>query len=120
MPFRPGSILFFAEIQPAYEAVGVARMKWPPPEPDEVPDSCDEVERSGHFENVRAFRHLWDREFTADEYIDLVSTFSDHLLFEPASRERLFAGMRRLIDARPGGRVRKHYLTILNLARRKV
>jgi hypothetical protein len=38
---------------------------------------------------------------------------------EPAKRAYLFAEMRRLIDRRPGGRIRRHNLTILHVARRK-
>jgi hypothetical protein len=36
---------------------------------------------------------------------------------EPAKREWLFEQMRELMEARPGGRIRKHTLT-LHLARR--
>jgi hypothetical protein len=36
---------------------------------------------------------------------------------EPAKREWLFEQMRELMEARPGGRIRKHNLT-LHLARR--
>jgi len=39
---------------------------------------------------------------------------SDH-----AKRELLFAEMRRLINARPGGRVLRHHLTMLHVARKK-
>jgi SAM-dependent methyltransferase len=109
---------FFGEIQNCYEAIGEGRMKWPPPAPDEVPDSRDEIESSGSFSDVRVARHLNLREFTADQYIDLMSTASDHRLMEPARRERLFAEMRRLIEARPGGRIRRHQLAILHVARK--
>jgi hypothetical protein len=37
----------------------------------------------------------------------------------PENRERLFAEMRRLHSARPNGRVIKHSLTILHVARKK-
>ena len=36
------------------------------------------------------------------------------------SLSRLFASMRRLINARPGRRIVKHNLTILHVARKKV
>jgi hypothetical protein len=48
-----------------------------------------------------------------------MNTASDHRLMEPQKRERLFAEMRRLIAARPNGRIRKHTVTILHVARRK-
>ena len=115
--FPPGFDPFFTEIQACYEAIGEARISWPPPPPDEIPDAREEIERSGYFEDVRVVRYLRSDELTADEYIALMSTASDHRLMEPAKRERLFAEMHRLIDERPGGRVRRHLLTILHVAR---
>jgi hypothetical protein len=84
-----------------------------------VPDQRDEIERSGYFEDVRVARHVWPTEFTADEYVAMMSTASDHILMDPEKREWLFSEMRRLINARPGGRILKHDLTILHVARRK-
>jgi hypothetical protein len=67
-----------------------------------VPDSREEIEQSGLFEGVRVARRVWAEEFTADEYVAMMGTASDHVLMEPDKRMRLFAEMRRLIDARPG------------------
>ncbi len=116
--FPPGFDSFFSEIQPCYESIGLGSIKWPPPRPEEVPDNRDEIERSGYFHDVRVIRRIWTEEFTADEYVGLMNTASDHRLIEPSGRERLFAEMRRLINARPGGRILKHNLTDLHLARR--
>ena len=113
----PGFDTFFADIQDCYEAIGVARLSWPPPPPDQVPDSREEIEQSGFFLDARAARYLSVHEFTADEHVTLMSTASDHRLMEPAKRDQLFSQMRRLIAARPGGRIRKDVLTILHLAR---
>lgn len=70
-------------------------MEWPPPPPDALPEPP---------KKSRAV-------------VILMSTASDHRLMDPAKREWLFAEMRRLINARPGGRVQKHNLTILQVAR---
>jgi SAM-dependent methyltransferase len=117
--FPPGFDPFFAEIQRAYDAIGEGDLPWPPPAPDQIPDARNEIERSGLFEDVRVARYLWISDFTADEYVEMMSTASDHRLMEPAKRQWLFSEMRRLINARPGGRIRKHNLTILHVARRK-
>jgi SAM-dependent methyltransferase len=108
---------FFTQIQACYEAIGAARIDWPPPPPDAMPDASEEINRSGYFEDVRVTRRVWTEEFTAGKYVDLMSTASDHRLMEPAKREWLFSEMRRLIGARPGARIRKHNLTILHVAR---
>ena len=117
--FPPGFDPFFADIQDCYEAIGVGRLSWPPPAPEDLPDARSEIEQSGHFEVVKVARYLRVEEFNADQHVALMSTASDHRLLEPAKRERLFADMRRLIDTRPGGRIRKHELTILHVARRR-
>jgi SAM-dependent methyltransferase len=110
---------FFLEIQAAYTAIGMPWPgDWPPPPPDQVADWRTEVEASGLFEDVRTQRYLWTEQYDADSHIALMQTASDHRLLEAEKKERLFAEMRRLIAARPGGRVTKHQLTILHVARR--
>ena len=111
---------FFSQIQKCYDSVGHGGISWPPPLPDEVPDACQEIERSGYFDDVRIARRVWTEEFTADEYVAMMRTASDHHLMELAKRDRLFAEMRRLIAERPNGRITKHNLTILHVARKKV
>jgi hypothetical protein len=117
--FPPDADPCFAEIQVCYQAIGEARVQWPPAPPETLPDSADEINRSGLFENVQTSRRISVRSFTADEYVALMRTASDHRLMEEAKREWLFAQMRRLIDARPEGRIRRHELTIIHVARRR-
>jgi SAM-dependent methyltransferase len=115
--FPEGFDPFFTDIQQCYNAIGKGVDRWPPPRPDEVADEAADIERSGLFGEVRVRRYRWTVEYTASEYIDLLNTYSDHRSMEPAKRDQLYAEIRRQIEARPGGRVRKHYLNILNVAR---
>jgi SAM-dependent methyltransferase len=108
---------FFTDIQKCYNAIGEGVGHWPPAKPDDVADESADIERSGLFGEVRVRRYLWVLEYTANEYIDLLNTYSDHRSMEPSKRDLLHAEIRRQIEARPGGRVRKHYLNILNVAR---
>jgi SAM-dependent methyltransferase len=117
--FPPGFDPFFEQIQDSYEAIGVGRLPWPQPPLEMIPDSGTEIERSGLFDDVRVIRRLWTEEFTADEHVALMRTASDHRLVQAAKREWLFSEMKRLIEARPGGRVVKHNLTLLHLARHR-
>jgi SAM-dependent methyltransferase len=117
--FPPGFDPFFSQIQKCYDSIGHSGISWPPPPPDEVPDTCEEIERSGYFDDMRIARRVWTEEFTADEYVAMMSTASDHHLMEPAKRDHLFAEMRRLIAQRPSGRITRHNLTILHVARKK-
>jgi SAM-dependent methyltransferase len=116
--FPPGYDPFFEQIQDGYEAIGEGRLPWPPPLPESIADERGEIEQSGLFGDVRVIRRVWTEEFTAEEHVALMRTASDHRLVEPEKREWLFDEMRRLIEARPGGRIRKHNLTLLHLARR--
>jgi SAM-dependent methyltransferase len=116
--FPPEFDPFFTEIQACYREVGNQSREWRPAPPQEFPDAREEIERSGYFTDVRITRRLWAEEYTADEYVSLMGTASDHRLMEPAKRERLFGEMRRLIALRPSGRIRKHNLAILHVARK--
>ena len=110
---------FFQDIQDAYEAIGVGRLPWPPPTIESIQDSRAEILHTGLFDDVRVIRRVWCEQFTADEHVAMMLTASDHRLLEPAKREWLFGEMRRLIHARPEGRVVKHNLTLLHLARKR-
>jgi len=116
--FPPGFDPFFEKVQDSYEAIGIGRLRWPPPAIEVIPDSRAEIAQSGLFDDVRVLRRVWTEEFTADEHVALMRTASDHRQIEPAKREWLFSEMKRLIEARPGGRVVKHNLTMLHIARR--
>jgi hypothetical protein len=60
-------------------------------------------------------RHQWDVVYTADEYIDVLSTFSGNIAMEEAKRTRLFELLRARIGDRP---LRKTYLATLDVALR--
>jgi SAM-dependent methyltransferase len=106
---------FFAEIQKVYDAIGETwDGVWPPPRPDEIADDAAEVEASGLFEDVVVRRYVWERPYTAEEYIALLDTFSGHIAMKPWQREHLYGEIR----ARLGGRrVRRHWHAILHVAR---
>ena len=115
--FPEGYDPFFREIQDCYESIGAGRLTFPPPAPEQITDASAEIIKSGYFEDIRVIRIFWAQEFTADEHIAMLNTASDHRLMEQWQRERLFAETRRLIGLRPKGRITKHNLTMLHLAR---
>jgi SAM-dependent methyltransferase len=111
---------FFFDIQDIYQEIGEAYPdeQWPPPLPEEVPDFREEIEASGLFGDLQARRYVWEIMYTADGYIDLMNTFSGHIAMEPDKREYLYRNVRELINARPDPRLRRHWLAILNVARK--
>jgi hypothetical protein len=119
-PFRPGFDPFFTEIQEVYDAIGESYGgDWPPPRPEEIADASDEIGASGLFEDARVRRYVWERSYTAVEYIALLETFSGHITMDTAKRELLYREIRGRLDARPDQRVRRHWYAILHVARRK-
>ena len=117
--FPPGFDPFFAEIQHVYDEIGESHPgEWPPPPPERVADQADEIETSGLFLNVEVRRYIWERTYTAEEYISLLNTFSGHIAMVPAKRQHLFREIRLRIARRPTATVQRHWLAILHVARR--
>jgi SAM-dependent methyltransferase len=117
--FPQGFDPFFSEIQEVYDAIGESHPdQWPPPPPDEIPGDRAEIEASGLFEGVEVRRYVWEKSYTAEEYIALLNTFSGHIAMEEAKREHLYSEIRQRIDRRSDARVSRHWYAILHVARR--
>ena len=111
---------FFAQVQPVYDEIGEGRPgEWPPPLPEEVPGESRGMESAGLFEAVAVRRYVWAVDYGTDAYLALLDTFSGHIAMEPAKREYLYAQIRRLIEARPTNTIRRHWLAILTVGRRR-
>jgi SAM-dependent methyltransferase len=107
---------FFHDMQEDYRAVGFAG-DGPPGPPEDVPDFRDEIEASGYFADPVVQRYLFTETYTADEYIALMQTASDHRLLPEHVRDELFQRMRRRIEARPDGTLEMTHLAVLHVAR---
>jgi SAM-dependent methyltransferase len=108
---------FFVDVQEDYRAVVPDDPASHEPGPP-LPEAIDELTFDEKvFEPVDRRRYLWDLEYTADEYVAVLSTYSGHIALPDERREQLFARIRRRIEAR--GKVRKTYLTTLDAARRR-
>ncbi len=111
---------FFSEIQEVYDSIGETHEEpWPPPPPEQMPDESAEIEASGLFTDVHVRRYVWEQLYGVEEYIALLETFSGHIAMEPTKRERLYREIRERIGRRHDGRVRRHWYSILHVARRK-
>ncbi|QKW24898.1 class I SAM-dependent methyltransferase [Streptomyces seoulensis] len=99
----------YAEHAPGVE-VGGARQK-------STAGVRDPLSAGDDFVSVAQREYRWSLTLNGDEWIGLISTFSDHHRMDPRSRSVLFAKIRGLIDDR-GGTVRTTSGTFLQLARR--
>jgi SAM-dependent methyltransferase len=118
---RPdGGDPFFLEIQDVYDEIGEGV---PPgtafPRPGELPDLRAEIEASGLFSDVTVRHFDWEVRYDADGYLRLLDTFSGHIAMPPASRERLYGEIRRRLGERPDGQLRRHWGSVLQVARRR-
>jgi SAM-dependent methyltransferase len=117
--FPPDFDPFFKEIQQVYDAIGESYDgEWPPAPPDKIPDLRDEIEGSGLFEDMNVKRYVWKKNYTAEDYIALLSTFSGHISMDDGKRERLYREIRERIGRRPVPEVQRHWYAILHVARR--
>ncbi len=71
-----------------------------------------------HFGDPIVKSYEWDVEYDAEEYIDLLGTYSDHINLPAVKRSNLFSGIADLINREYGGKVLKHYETVLKLQRK--
>jgi len=117
--FPEGGDPFFAEIQDIYDEIGETLPPGTPrPRPGELADERAGIEASGLFE-VTAVRHYdWERVYPAEEYIELLETFSGHLAMADWKRRRLYGEIRRRLALRRDHAVRRGWGAVLHVARR--
>ncbi|MEV5200441.1 class I SAM-dependent methyltransferase [Streptomyces sp. NPDC053720] len=106
-----GSEEFFEQVQRCYE-------RWDPATrpglvmPDEASTETvfDELDRPPWAGPVRASRHVREITYTAEQYLDLLMTYSGHRALAPDALHGLLGCVRGLIDDRYAGRITKRYL----------
>ncbi|NEA98326.1 class I SAM-dependent methyltransferase [Streptomyces sp. SID13726] len=114
-----GTNEFFARAQDCYERWDPATPPGLRPRPStEIPSGTEEFESSPRFTDVTVARFERDIVYTADEYIDVLLTYSGHRALDSARREGLLGGLRDLVETRHQGRITKRYLHELVVATR--
>ena len=61
----------------------------------------------------------WSQTYSSEQYIKLLSTYSDHIALPDENRHRLFEGIVNLIETKYGGQITKHYEAVLDLRETK-
>lgn len=85
---------------------------------EQIRGVADEIDATGIFGPVTVKTYPWSREFTAQEYADLMNTYSGHRALPEDRKQALFADIRGIIEEN-GGIVVREYLSVLYLARKK-
>jgi trans-aconitate methyltransferase len=102
------------------EAPALVKKRIGLPRPHEVAETEKERLTSGLFHELPSRVYLWQKTYTAAEYVQMLDTHSDHRLLPAERRQRLFDSLTTLIDTHFGGAITKDYSTLLQMARKKV
>lgn len=109
---------FFAEIQHVYDEIGEGLPPDAPmPRPGELPPIDLERDSGGRFRNVSTRHFDWEIVYDAEQYIDLLETFSGHIAMQDWQRDRLYGEIRRRLASRPDRRLRRGWGAVLEVAR---
>ena len=112
---------FFAAAQEVYrrEAPEIF-VDHPLLQPEDVEEPvATQMEATGLFGPMTVRRYVWEQEYDADRYLQVLNTYSGHIALNPSVRTRLFEGIRSLIDTCFGGHIRKGYLSLLYVAQKR-
>jgi len=104
---------FFAEVQNIYRKIAPSRCQ----AKSDVPEPPGTEPGRDLFEKPITKRYPWDEQYTAEEYIALLGTYSDHISLPKPEREELFRAITDLIDTNYQGVVLKHYESLLEIRR---
>jgi SAM-dependent methyltransferase len=113
-----GDSEFFIDVQDCYRRWFPESAGTPLPTGVEVAPDNGELSHSGRFEPATFRRYEWEQPYSAQEYVDLLSTYSDHRALGETRLRPLLDCISRLINERYGGRIRKRYINELRIARR--
>jgi SAM-dependent methyltransferase len=114
----PADAGFFCNVQRIYRQYAPLLVKARPADESEIPDWESEIQASGRFVYLARRCYRWDVSYSAQEYVRLLSTYSDHLSLKANAWARLSAGISELIIEQYGDCVTKSYLSILHVARK--
>lgn len=73
----------------------------------------------GTFEDPIKRVYPWSQTYSSEQYVKLLSTYSDHIALPDENRNLLFEGIVNLIEMRYDGQVTKHYEAVLDLRETK-
>ncbi|PZD73263.1 putative methyltransferase [Acaryochloris thomasi RCC1774] len=74
---------------------------------------------SGQFKDIVFEQIVWETAYSVDEYLTLLSTFSQYLELNEKSRDDLCEGLRKKIDKNFAGRLQLSNLSAFHIARKK-
>lgn len=83
----------------------------------DIEDRRQSIASSGQFVDLTVDRLPWSLTLTADQYLGLIMTYSDHITLPPPQQTRLLAGIREVVTNH-GGTIERPWVTVLYCARK--
>jgi SAM-dependent methyltransferase len=96
---------FYNDLRAIYRRI-VPHMHLSAPPELRIERQHKKIVSSGLFGPVTVSRYPWQSEYTADRYIGLLKTMSDHTILAPEVRRDIFRAIRKLIDEHGGSFIR--------------
>jgi Predicted methyltransferase (contains TPR repeat) len=72
------------------------------------------------FEKICNYEYFWNEDYKVDDYLKLVSTYSDHIALGENQLSGLLNELGKLIETEFNGKVRKKYMTVLEIGKKKL
>lgn len=115
-----GTERFFTNVQRCYERFdpGSTAPGLQLPATTDVTHDVTEFDASGRFGPVEYRRYEWEQSYTAEQYLQLLATYSGHRAMPHRARKDLFACINKMIDDQHAGQITKRYLTQLAITHR--
>ena len=110
---------FFLDVQAVYQRVVPT---WTNPQTTSpiqtrIAEALATINATGLFAPVIVKTYPWSQHYTAQTYLRLLNTYSDHRNLDASTRAELHRGIATLIDTKYKGVITKPYLAVLYLAR---
>jgi SAM-dependent methyltransferase len=109
-----GSEQFFVDVQSCYDRFTDDPVASGLPAAGDVPKDPEGLERSGLFGSVEFRSYGWDVDYSAAQYLELLSSYSGHRALTIERRDGLYGCIGALIEA-AGGSITKRYLNQLSV-----
>lgn len=77
------------------------------------------VATSDQFEGIVFEQIIWETSYSVDEYLTLLSTFSQYLELDEKSRKDLFVGLQKKIDNHFAGHIKLLNISAFHIARKR-
>ena len=71
----------------------------------------NEINQTGLFHPVQVYQYPWEETYNAEQYVQLMDTFSDHRILDPLEKQELYSEVKNIINQHGGSIIRPYRTT---------